>query len=113
MAQVLDGDGEERTVETEEDTLLLRKLAAESIVLLKNERSTLPLRPESLKKIAIVGGNAKAIVLSGGGSASLKPSFFVSPYQGIVNALPNEVEVTYSEGARGMDRNVTFDIHSS
>lgn len=57
-----------------------------------------------MKKIAIVGGNAKAIVLSGGGSASLKPSYFVSPYEGIVNALrendPN-VQITYSEGARG------------
>ena len=54
--------------------------------------------------MAIVGGNAKAVVLSGGGSASLKPSFFVSPYEGIVAALkeadPN-VEITYSEGARG------------
>jgi hypothetical protein len=52
-------------------------------------------------KIAIVGGNAKAMILSGGGSASLKPSYFVSPYEGIVNALPNGVEVLYSEGARG------------
>ena len=54
--------------------------------------------------MAIVGGNAKAVILSGGGSASLKPSFFVSPYEGIVAALkeadPN-VEITYSEGARG------------
>jgi beta-glucosidase len=52
-------------------------------------------------KIAIVGGNAKAVILSGGGSASLKPSYFVSPYDGIVNALPEGVEVLYSEGARG------------
>ena len=55
--------------------------------------------------MAIVGGNAKAVILSGGGSASLKPSFFVSPYEGIVAALkeadPN-VEITYSEGARGV-----------
>ena len=51
-----------------------------------------------------MGGNAKAVILSGGGSASLKPSYFVSPYEGIVAALkeadPN-VEITYSEGARG------------
>lgn len=59
---------------------------------------------QGVKKVAIVGGNAKATVLSGGGSASLKPSYFVSPYEGIVKALresdPN-VEITYSEGARG------------
>lgn len=79
----------------------MRKVAAESIVLLKNENDILPLKPAELKKVAIIGGNAKAIVLSGGGSAALKASYFVSPYDGIVNALGKNVEVTYSEGARG------------
>ncbi|KIJ58514.1 glycoside hydrolase family 3 protein [Hydnomerulius pinastri MD-312] len=97
--EILDGDGIERTVESEEDKELMRKLAAESIVLLKNDNSLLPLRPESLKKVAIVGGNAKAVVLSGGGSASLKPSYFISPFDGIASALGPNVEVTYSEGA--------------
>lgn len=95
----MDGDGVERTVESEEDKALLRKLAEEAIVLLKNDSDVLPLRPEKLKKIAIVGGNAQAVVLSGGGSAALKPSYFISPYQGIVNALPSNVEVAFSEGA--------------
>ena len=104
----------------------MRKVAAQAIVLLKNNNSLLPLKPkvcrvtrcvcrasyahnhyvqeQGLKKIAIVGGNAKAAVLSGGGSASLKPIYFVSPYEGMVAVLkaadPN-VEITYSEGARG------------
>lgn len=78
----------------------MRRLAGESIVLLKNDNGILPLQQKKLKKVAIVGGNAKAIVLSGGGSAALKPSFFVSPFEGIVNALGKDVEVTYSEGAR-------------
>ena len=87
--------------DSEEDKVLMRKLAGESIVLLKNRDATLPLRTHSLKKIAIVGGNAKALILSGGGSASLKPSYFVSPYDGIANALPKGVQVKYNEGARG------------
>jgi beta-glucosidase len=81
----------------------MRRVAAESIVLLKNENNLLPLKAKELKKVAIVGGNAKAIVLSGGGSASLKPSYFVSPYEGIVKALKEEnagVEIVYSEGAQ-------------
>lgn len=78
----------------------MRKVAAESIVLLKNEGNLLPLDASKLKKVAIVGGSAKAFVLSGGGSASLKPSYFVSPYDGITSALGNNVEVTYTEGAR-------------
>ena len=79
----------------------MRKVAGESLVLLKNQNATLPLQAHNLKKLAIVGGNAKAVVLSGGGSAALKPSYFVSPYDGIVKALPKGVQVTYSEGARG------------
>ncbi|KAG6332919.1 hypothetical protein ID866_6172 [Astraeus odoratus] len=97
--EILDGDGLERTVASEEEKEFMRKAAAETIVLLKNDNNCLPLQPDRLKKVAIVGGNAKAIILSGGGSAALKPSYFVSPYDGIVNALPPHVEVTYSEGA--------------
>ncbi len=97
--EILDGDGIERTVDTDETRDLMRRVAAESIVLMKNEDNILPLTPSGLKKIAIVGGNAKAIVVSGGGSAALKSSYFITPYEGIVNALGN-VEVAYSEGAR-------------
>ncbi|KAG5642853.1 hypothetical protein DXG03_002030 [Asterophora parasitica] len=109
--EILDGDGLERTVESAEDRTLMRRVAASSIVLLKNTDSILPLSltdaAKKPKKIAIVGGNAKAQVLSGGGSAALKASYFVSPYEGIVNAVKEaaalggeEVEITFSEGAR-------------
>lgn len=102
--EILDGNGEERQHESEEDPAFLRKVAAESIVLLKNDNGLLPIDKTKVKKVAIVGGNAKAVILSGGGSAALKPSYFISPYDGIVNALGKDVEVTYSEGARGMTR---------
>ncbi|KAI0265209.1 beta-glucosidase [Gloeopeniophorella convolvens] len=113
--EVLDGDGKEYTHESEEDKALMRKVARESIVLLKNNNATLPLQAHNLKKIAIVGGNAKALVLSGGGSAALKPSYFVSPYDGIVNALPKDVQVTYSEGARAFMTlpSLDFDIFTA
>ncbi|KAK7040397.1 hypothetical protein VNI00_009875 [Paramarasmius palmivorus] len=97
--EILDGDGEERTVESDDDKVLMKQIASESIVLLKNEGKLLPLKPQGIKKIAVVGGNAKQPVLSGGGSAALKPSYFISPYQGIVNALGSDVEVAFSEGA--------------
>ena len=83
----------------------MRKVASESIVLLRNEDDVLPLNPQKLRKIAIIGPNAKAILLSGGGSAILKPNFFVNPYDGIVSALKEAgsgTEVTYGEGARGL-----------
>ncbi|KAI0315155.1 glycoside hydrolase family 3 protein [Amylostereum chailletii] len=112
--EILDGDGQERSRQSEEDNVLMRRVAAESIVLLKNDNGVLPLQPQNIKKIAILGGNAKAFVLSGGGSASLKPSYFVSPYDGIVNALPKDVEVTYCEGARSFrsQPSLDFDIYT-
>ena len=101
----MDGDGLERTVESEDDKILMRKVASESIVLLRNEGDILPLDPQKIKKIAIIGPNAKAIILSGGGSAALKPSYFVTAYDGIVSALKQAgsgTHVTYSEGTKGL-----------
>ncbi|KZT33940.1 beta-glucosidase [Sistotremastrum suecicum HHB10207 ss-3] len=98
--EVLDGDGEERTKDSPEDVALMRQLAAQSIVLLKNDGGILPLKSGQLKKVAVIGPNAKARVLSGGGSAALKASYFVSPYEGVVNALPKGVEITYHEGSQ-------------
>ncbi|KZT04248.1 glycoside hydrolase family 3 protein, partial [Laetiporus sulphureus 93-53] len=111
---ILDGDGLERTEDTPEERALMRELAAASIVLLKNEGGVLPLKPkvQGIKKIAIVGGNAKAAVLSGGRSAALKLSFFVSPYDEIVAALGKvtpDVEVTYCEGARAYMLTLSLD----
>ena len=62
-----------------------------------------------MKKIAIVGGNAKATVLSGGGSAALKPSFFVTPFEGIVSALGEFVALLTGGTNKGTDgSDVTF-----
>lgn len=99
--QILDGDDTERTCDSDEDNALMRKVASESIVLLKNQGQLLPLKAETLKKVAIIGPNAKARAISGGGSASLKPSYVITPYDGIVKALPGDVDVLYSEGAIG------------
>ena len=102
---ILDGDGLERSDDSEENKILLRKVASESIVLLRNEGDVLPLNPKKLRKIAIIGPNAKAKVPSGGGSAAMKPSYFVTAYDGIVSALKQAgsgTKVTYSEGATGL-----------
>jgi beta-glucosidase len=48
-------------------------VAEQSIVLLKNEKSQLPLSGSTVKSIAIIGGHADAGVLSGGGSAQVDP----------------------------------------
>ena len=93
LVQVLDGDGIECMDSSQEEKDLMCRLAAETIVLLKNNNSFLPLQLDKLRKVAIIGGNAKAIVLSGRGSAALKPLYFIPPYDRIV------MNVIYSKGA--------------
>ena len=43
---ILDGDGQEHTRDTPEEKALMRRLAADSIVLLKNDGNILPLKPK-------------------------------------------------------------------
>lgn len=82
-----------------EDRTLNRKLAADSVVLLKNDAGILPLSRQSLTKVALIGPNMKTTAFCGGGSASLQPYYTVSPFEGITSHLPPDVEVTYEIGA--------------
>jgi beta-glucosidase len=98
--EVVFGDGEERTLDTPERRRFCRELAAEGIVLLKNEGGLLPLRAAQGKKykVAVVGPNAKGTVISGGGSAALKPSYVVTPFAGLSETAPEGVEISYALG---------------
>src|SRR5258706_12830105 len=53
-----------------EDRLLNRKLAADSVVLLKNDASMLPF-PKNINEIALIGPSLKNVAYCGGGSAQL------------------------------------------
>jgi beta-glucosidase len=48
-----------------------RRIAQESIVLLKNAKAQLPLDSHAIHSIALIGGHADVAVLSGGGSAQV------------------------------------------
>jgi len=50
-----------------------QQIAEQSMVLLKNEKSALPLDPSSVKTIAVIGAHADVGMLSGGGSAQVDP----------------------------------------
>jgi beta-glucosidase len=98
--EVVFGDGEEGTLDTPERRKFCRELAAEGIVLLKNEDNLLPLKPKQGKKmkVAVVGPNAKGMIISGGGSAALKPSYVTTPFAGISELAPEGVEIAYAVG---------------
>ncbi len=72
------------------------KMARESVVLLKNEKNTLPLR-KNLKKIAVLGPNAdnESVQL---GNYNGFPTDIVTPLEGIKAKLGKDTEVTYVQG---------------
>lgn len=89
---------EEQGIDTPETRALLRKAAANAIVLLKNEKQLLPIK--EAKKIAVIGSNARVAVVSGGGSASMQTSYSITPLEGISNAAKEiGAEVDYSIGS--------------
>lgn len=86
-------DAAEEPKDTPETAALLRDLAAQSIVLLKNENKTLPFNKGST--VAVIGPNAKTAVYCGGGSATLRPYYAVTPFDGISSQAR---DVRYSLG---------------
>ncbi|OOO07342.1 glycoside hydrolase family 3 domain protein [Aspergillus oryzae] len=81
----------------EEDRRLLRKIASEAIVLMKNEEGILPL--DKRRRVAVIGPNAQVATYCGGGSAALNPYFAVTPFEGITNAALEGVD--FAQGVYG------------
>lgn len=79
---------------------LLRRAAAESVVLLKNAQGTLPLDPH--KRTLVLGPNANLATYCGGGSAGLPAYYTTTPLQGIqTKVVSPETNVTFTQGAYG------------
>ena len=82
-----------------------KKVAEESIVLLKNESNILPLNIEKIKSIAVIGANANRKNSMGGGSSQVKGLYEITPLDGLKN-LAKDIEINYAEGYH-IDRNAT------
>jgi beta-glucosidase len=74
-----------------------REASIEGTVLLAND-GILPLAPDALGRVAVIGHNAREARTQGGGSATVLPAHVISPLAGIRAALPG-AEVSYSLGA--------------
>ncbi|XAS72920.1 glycoside hydrolase family 3 C-terminal domain-containing protein [Micrococcaceae bacterium Sec5.1] len=77
-----------------------REVAVRGAVLVRNEGGILPLDPTTLNSVAVIGHNAAEARTQGGGSATVMPKYTVSPLEGLRNALPDGVRVTYARGAK-------------
>ncbi|KAL4946282.1 glycoside hydrolase superfamily, partial [Aspergillus oleicola] len=88
-------NAEEKVLNRPEDQALLRRVAAESVVLMKNDDNILPFKKD--KSIAVIGPNAKIAAYCGGGSASLDAYYTVTPFEGV--SAQSKGDVSYAEGA--------------
>jgi len=86
----------EKEVDIESHRMLLRKAAADGMVLLKNN-DQLPLKLD-IKTLAIIGPNAKKAQIIGGGSASLTPHYQIHPLEAFQGRLGESIEISYAKG---------------
>jgi beta-glucosidase len=86
-----------KTVDQPANRELAKKVAHESIVLLKNENNTLPLK-KSLRTIAVIGPNSdqSRMLL---GNYNGEPADPITPLRGIREAVPKTTRVLYARGA--------------
>ncbi|WP_231560020.1 beta-glucosidase family protein [Flavobacterium gilvum] len=106
---------EKGKLRTESHKMVARKIAEESIVLLKNDEQILPLDKNKISKLLIVGkiANARLTIdvntkgpcdlLTGGGSGEAKPLYEITPLEGIKRYLSTSANVEYIESANYSD----------
>ncbi len=103
----MDGTITTGSVNTDAHQTLARELAESAITLLKNEGDLLPLNPQKVQSIAIIGPNAFEAVIEGGGSSRVDPLYRVSPIQGIKAALGDKLEILPALGCDNYDEPFT------
>jgi beta-glucosidase len=92
-------DGNRRSageLSSERHRSLAIDVARESITLLKNERGLLPLARSHVQSIAVIGPNADAAIIQGGGSANVIPSRIVTALESLRDLSGMHVE--YAQG---------------
>ena len=73
LSGVVDDPPEKSVVDVQKGLDVAQHVEENSIVLLKNGQSILPINPAKIHSIAIIGGHADVGMISGGGSAQVDP----------------------------------------
>ncbi len=76
---------------------LARRLAAEGMVLLKNDRRVLPLDAAKLRSVLVTGPAAETVPF-GSGSGAVRPPFKITPLEGLRSALGDRVKTASGDG---------------
>ncbi|MDQ8733228.1 glycoside hydrolase family 3 C-terminal domain-containing protein [Paenibacillus sp. LHD-38] len=92
----VDNKKENAAYDAEAHHQLAMKVAAESMVLLKNDQAILPLAKSG--SIAVIGAFADAPRYQGGGSSHIKPTKLDNTYAEIVRTAGETANVSYAQG---------------
>jgi beta-glucosidase len=89
---------QEQAIDRPEHRAVAREAAAEGMVLLKNAGNILPLQPEKLTSLAIIGPNAKTARIMAGGSAQVNAHYAITPFDAVVSRAGEDVQIGYEAG---------------
>lgn len=96
---------EKKTIKSKEIVDATREVAEETLVLLKNDKNTLPLS-KSIKSIALIGPLVKSKDNPLGGWAALGDSNdVVSVFEGMTKKVAKDVKINYAEGCTILGKN--------
>lgn len=101
-----DKKGSSSTMHSPQSVEVSRRIAEESIVLLKNEGNLLPLDVNKLTSIAVLGPNADQVQF-GDYTWSRNNKDGITPLQGIQTWAKGKVKVNYAPGCSMMSRDTT------
>ncbi|HTW81681.1 MAG TPA: glycoside hydrolase family 3 C-terminal domain-containing protein [Terracidiphilus sp.] len=90
--------GEPEPWNTDQEHAISKKMALESVVLLKNENSLLPLDKTKIKSVAVIGPLADSVHWDWYGGT---PPYKVTPLAGITAEVGPNVKVNYAESELG------------
>jgi beta-glucosidase len=105
----VDEDRAAHEVGNKEHAELARQVADESIVLLQNKGNALPLDPNGIKTLAVIGPNGKKERLGG---YSALPPYYVSIVDGIQKRVGPGTRVVYAEGCRVSEPDTAPNLNS-
>lgn len=81
-----------------EDAQITYEVAAQSVVLLKNQNDLLPIDLSKVKKIAVIGDNADKKMANGGVGAGVKALYEITPLAGLKNRIGDNAQIIYAQG---------------
>jgi len=74
------------------------EIATAGAVLLKNDRSLLPLRPDDFRSLAVIGPTGRTLLVGGGGSARVPPMHTGSVLDELRAAASSDSSISYDVG---------------